>query len=95
MVEEEQEPNLQAALETAEDADVQVDFSKKKKKKKKKAASAAQPAAQIEESKGFNWSIEGHKDYEYAELLDRIESIMNDRSNEADEEMNNTRGELP
>ena len=91
----EEEPKLQAALEAAEDDAVQVDFSKKKKKKKKEKKKSAAAVGVPEESKGFNWNIEGHKDYEYSELLDRIETIMNEKNNQAEEEMKDTRGELP
>ena len=80
MVEAEDEPKLKAALETAEDDAVQVDFSKKKKKKKKEKKKPAAAVGGPEESKVFNWNIEGHKDYEYSELLDRIESIMNEKN---------------
>ena len=82
----EAEPNLTAQLETAEDNDVQVDFSKNKKKKKKKvkkdgdASGTKKASAAVQEQEGFNWNIEGHKDYEYTELLDRIETIMNEKN---------------
>jgi len=97
----EEEPKLQVALETADDNDVQVDFSKKKKKKKaKKDKTGAGPTkksgvAQAEEAKGFNWEVAGHKQYEFSYLLDRIESTMNDKNNEDEEEEKATRGEMP
>ena len=34
----------------------------------------------------FNCNIEGHKQYEYGELLDRIEGIMNKKMEEQEEE---------
>ena len=43
----------------------------------------------------FNWNLEGHKQYEYSDLLDRIETIMNEKSSQQDEESKDQRGELP
>lgn len=81
---------MQAALQDEDDDDVQVDFMKlgKKKKKKKKDGKGKEKAKVIaaEESKEFNWNIEGHKQYEYSELLDRIETIMNKKVEEQEEE---------
>jgi len=34
----------------------------------------------------FNWNVEGHKLYEYANLLDRIETIMNEKISQQEEE---------
>jgi len=97
----EEEPKLQVALETADDNDVQVDFSKKKKKKKVKkdkqpgAGAGKAGVAQSEEAKGFNWEVAGHKQYEYSYLLDRIELTMNEKVEEAEEEEKAAKGELP
>ena len=97
----EEVPNLTAQLESAEDNDIQVDFSKNKKKKKKKvkkdgdASGAKKPSAAVQVDQGFNWNIEGHKEYEYTELLDRIETIVNEKSSQADEEAKDIKGELP
>ena len=94
-------PNLTAQLESAEDNDIQVDFSKNKKKKKKKvkkdgdASGAKKPSTAVQVDQGFNWNIEGHKEYEYTELLDRIETIVNEKSSQADEEAKDIKGELP
>ena len=96
----EDEPKLKAALEEADDDAIQVfDVSKTKKKKKKKkkaegeAAASSKPKA--EDAAGFNWNLEGHKEYEFSELLDRIETIMNEKSAMADEEGKDVKGELP
>ena len=71
-----------------------MDFSKKKKKvKKKKKAPDAGPAQQ-EESKGFNWN-EGHTEYEYSFMLDRIERIMNEKTNQSEDIGNDKRLEMP
>ena len=98
MVEAVDEPKLKADLEDAEENDIQVDFSKNKKKKKKKKVNkdggAAKADAKPAET-GFNWNIEGHKEYEYSDLLDRIETIMNEKSALADEESKDVKGELP
>lgn len=85
---------MQAALETADDNEIQVDFSKKKTKKKKKKKAEVAAVAKAEEVKGFNWN-EGHTEYEYSFMLDRIETIMNEKSAKIDEEGKETRGELP
>ena len=72
-----EKPKVGAELADDDDADVQVNFMKMKKKKKKvkkdKAAAAQVKAAA---TTGFDWNIEGHKVYEFSELLDRIENIM-------------------
>jgi len=39
--------------------------------------------------------IDGHKQYEYADLLDRIEVIMNEKSSQLEEEFKNQKGEMP
>ena len=67
--------NVDVMNEAVEEAAAEAK-KKKKKEKKKPAAAVGGP----EESKGFNWNIEGHKDYEYSELLDRIENIMNEKN---------------
>ena len=100
---EPQQPNLVAQLETAEDNDIQVDFKKNKKKKKKKVAkdgdagnsNGKKPSAAAQEQDSFNWNVEGHKEYEYAELLDRIETIVIEKSTQDDEEAKDVKGELP
>ena len=81
----------------------------KKKKKKDKAKVAGQAAAASNEVckysskilskralnlEGFNWD-EGHTPYEYAFLLDRIETIMNEKQSQSAEEAKDQKGEVP
>ena len=98
MVEASDDPKVKADMEAADDDNIQVDFSKKKKKKKKKAKDPSGGAAQTGPAKpevtGFNWNIEGHKEYEYSDLLDRIEAIMNEKSANTGEDPD-VKGELP
>ena len=82
---------------------------KGKKKKKKKADAAGQVAAASNEVckysskilskralnlEGFNWD-EGHTPYEYCFLLDRIETIMNEKQSQSAEEAKDQKGEVP
>ena len=39
--------------------------------------------------------MDGHKEYDFAELLDRIELIMNQRNEQLEDESKDQRGELP
>ena len=61
-----------------------MDFGKAKKKKKKKKPAAAAGEAKPAQAgpQGFDWNIEGHKSYEFSELLDRIETIMNEKTSQ-------------
>lgn len=43
----------------------------------------------------FNWNIEGHKSYNYPDLLDRIETIMHEKSSQLEEEVKTQKGEMP
>jgi|EP00806_Schmidingerella_arcuata_P002258 translation initiation factor 2 subunit 2 len=95
-----EEPKVGAALTVEEDESVQVDFGKMKKKKKKvkkvKEAGGAAATKQATATAGFDWNIEGHKSYEFSELLNRIETIMNEKTAQQDEEAKeDSRGELP
>ena len=74
------EPKVAADL--ADDDEVQVDFMKMKKKKKgKKGKKAMKEAVQAKAAAntGFDWNVDGHRSYEFSELLDRIEQIMNEK----------------
>ena len=42
----------------------------------------------------FNWDDHGHV-YEFSDLLDRIEDIMNEKKQDQEEEEKDQRGELP
>ena len=35
---------------------------------------------------GFDWQVEGHSEYTYAFMLDRIETIMNEKTSQQAEE---------
>ena len=43
----------------------------------------------------FDWSVEGHTSYIYSDLLNRIETIMNEKISQLAEEAKDQRGELP
>ena len=74
-----EKPKVGADLADDDDADVQVNFMKMKKKKKKAKKDKAAAQVKAAATTGFDWNIEGHKVYEFAELLDRIENIMNEK----------------
>ena len=80
-----------------EEEDIQVDFGKAKKKKKKKKAPVSAGEAKPTQAgpQGFDWNVEGHKSYEFSELLDRIETIMNEKTSQQEEESKDERGEMP
>ena len=75
----EEEPKVNAALADEDDEAVQVNFMKMKKKKKKAKKNKEAAVVKTATTTGFDWNIEGHKEYEFAELLDRIENIMNEK----------------
>ena len=91
-----EEPKVGAELPDEEDESVQVNFMKMKKKKKKaKKANKEATQAKVVASAGFDWNVEGHKRYEFSELLDRIGTLMDEKASQVEEEEKDLRGELP
>lgn len=99
------ETKATVAADLEGDDDIQlIDFNKTKKKKKvkkvKKAkADAAAAEKQLEaESKSTSFDlnkVEGHEDFEYGFLLDRIEKIANEKNQDTMEESKSVKGENP
>lgn len=86
-----------AALVGEDEEDVQVDFMKlgKKKKGKKKDGKKKRPVAKAADAEMFNWDVEGHTSYQFEDLLNRIETIMNEKQSQMTEEAKDQRGDLP
>lgn len=106
MSEEEAKATVGADLEDDDDELQIIDFSKTKKKKKVKgkkvkkiktdAAAAERQLGSESKQLAFDLNrVEGHEEFEYSWLLDRIEKIALEKNMDNEDDSKKQRGELP